>query len=51
MTLKDLKIGESAVIKTVGGSGALRQHFLDMGVIPQAEAIAFSSFYKPGAVR
>ena len=37
MTLKDLKIGESAVIKTVGGSGALRQHFLDMGVIPQAE--------------
>ena len=37
MTLKDLKISESAVIKTVGGSGALRQHFLDMGVIPGAE--------------
>lgn len=37
MTLKDLKIGESAVIKTVGGEGALRQHFLDMGVIPGAE--------------
>ena len=37
MTLKELKIGESAVIKSVGGSGALRQHFLDMGVIPQAE--------------
>ena len=30
MTLKELKIGESAVIKSVGGSGALRQHFLDM---------------------
>ncbi len=37
MTLKELKIGESAVIKTVGGEGALRQHFLDMGVIPGAE--------------
>ena len=32
MTLRDLKIGESAVIRTVGGEGALRQHFLDMGV-------------------
>ena len=37
MTLKDLKIGESAVITKVGGEGALRQHFLDMGVIPGAE--------------
>ena len=37
MTLRDLKIGESAVIRTVGGQGALRQHFLDMGVIPGAE--------------
>ena len=37
MTLKDLKVGQSAVIKSVGGSGALRQHFLDMGVIPLAE--------------
>ena len=36
MTLKDLKAGESCIIKSVGGSGALRQHFLDMGVIPQA---------------
>ena len=34
MTLKDLQIGSSAVIKTVGGEGSLRQHFLDMGVIP-----------------
>lgn len=37
MTLKELKIGQNAVIKAVGGEGALRQHFLDMGVIPGAE--------------
>lgn len=37
MTLKELKIGESARIKSVGGKGALRQHFLDMGVIPGAK--------------
>ena len=37
MTLKELKIGESARIDAVGGEGALRQHFLDMGVIPGAE--------------
>lgn len=37
MTLKDLKVGQSAIIKSVGGEGALRQHFLDMGVIPSAE--------------
>ena len=37
MTLKDLKIGQSAVIDRVGGEGSLRQHFLDMGVIPGAE--------------
>lgn len=37
MTLRDLKAGESAVIETVGGEGSLRQHFLDMGVIPGAE--------------
>lgn len=37
MTLKELEIGKNAVIKTVGGEGALRQHFLDMGVIPGAE--------------
>ena len=34
MTIKDLKIGESAVVTKVGGEGALRQHFLDMGMIP-----------------
>ncbi len=37
MTLRDLEIGKTAVISTVGGEGALRQHFLDMGMIPGAE--------------
>lgn len=37
MTLRDLKIGNTAVIEKVGGEGSLRQHFLDMGVIPGAE--------------
>ena len=34
MTLRELKVGKSAKILTVGGEGSLRQHFLDMGVIP-----------------
>lgn len=38
MTLKELEIGKSAVVTQVGGEGALRQHFLDMGMIPGAEA-------------
>lgn len=37
MTLKELGIGQSAVIYSVGGEGALRQHFLDMGLIPGVE--------------
>ena len=37
MTLKDLSIGSSAVILSVGGEGSLRQHILDMGIIPGAE--------------
>ena len=37
MTLKDLELGASAVITAVGGEGSLRQHFLDMGVIPGVE--------------
>ena len=37
MTLRDLQIGASAVITAVGGEGHLRQHFLDMGVLPGAE--------------
>lgn len=35
MTLEELPIGESAVIKNVGGEGALRCRFLDMGLIPK----------------
>ncbi len=37
MKLNELKVGSSAVIRMVGGEGALRQHFLDMGMIPGAE--------------
>lgn len=37
MTLKDLEVGKSAVILSIGGEGALRQHFLDMGLIPGAK--------------
>ena len=37
MTLRDLEIGNSGIVTTVGGEGSLRQHFLDMGVIPGAE--------------
>ncbi len=37
MKLKEMEIGQSAVITSVGGEGQLRQHFLDMGVIPGAE--------------
>ena len=36
MTLRDLEIGKTAVVISVGGEGALRQHFLDMGLIPGA---------------
>ena len=53
MTLKELKIGESAVITLVGGDGALRQHFLDMGVIPEAEVtlIKFAPMGDPMEIR
>lgn len=37
MTLRDLPIGKTATILSVGGEGALRQHFLDMGLIPKGE--------------
>ena len=33
MTLKELQIGKSAIVDAVGGAGALRQHFLDMGLM------------------
>lgn len=37
MFLRDLKVGNRAIVKAVGGEGALRQHFLDMGIIPGVE--------------
>lgn len=37
MTLKDLEIGKTAIVTVVGGEGSLRQHFLDMGVLPGTE--------------
>ena len=37
MTLRDIKEGKTVSVKTVGGNGALRQHFLDMGIIPVTE--------------
>ena len=37
MNLKELEIGKTAVVTSVGGDGALRQHLLDMGIIPGAE--------------
>ena len=53
MTLKQLKIGEKAVITAVGGEGALRQHFLDMGVIPgvEVEVIKFAPMGDPMELR
>ena len=36
-TLKELNVNETAIIKAVGGQGSLRQHLLDMGIIPGAE--------------
>ena len=37
MRLSELQIGKTATILSVGGSGALRQHFLDMGLIQGTE--------------
>ena len=53
MTLKELKPGESGIIKKVGGTGALRQHFLDMGVIPGTEVtvIKFAPMGDPVELR
>lgn len=41
MTLDKLPVGCSGVIKTVGGEGALRQHLLDMGLIPRTKVTVF----------
>ncbi|MBQ3612163.1 MAG: ferrous iron transport protein B [Firmicutes bacterium] len=36
-TLRELEIGKTATVVSVGGEGALRQHFLDMGLIPETD--------------
>ena len=53
MNLRELKIGESARIDVTGGEGALRQHFLDMGVIPGAvvTAVRFAPMGDPMELR
>ncbi|HAW15107.1 MAG TPA: ferrous iron transport protein B [Clostridiales bacterium] len=53
MTLKELQKGQCGLIKTVGGEGALRQHFLDMGIIPGArvEVVKFAPMGDPMEVK
>lgn len=53
MTLKELPVGKSATVLTVGGEGALRQHFLDMGLIPKADVtmVKFAPMGDPLEVR
>ena len=53
MTLKELPIGKIGRVTEVGGEGALRQHFLDMGVIPGAEVrvIKFAPMGDPMELR
>ena len=53
MTLKELAIGKAATIVTVGGEGALRQHLLDMGLIPGAKVsmVKFAPMGDPVEVR
>ena len=53
MTLKDLPIGKTATVTTVGGEGARRQHFLDMGLIPKADVtmVKFAPMGDPVEVR
>ena len=53
MTMKDLPIGKTATVTTVGGEGALRQHFLDMGLIPKADVtmVKFAPMGDPVEVR
>ena len=52
-TLRDLKIGESAVIESIGGEGATRQHLLDMGMTPgtKVKVIKFAPLGDPVEVR
>ncbi|MCM1182891.1 MAG: ferrous iron transport protein B [Roseburia sp.] len=53
MTLRELTIGKTADIRFVGGEGGLRQHFLDMGLIPGAEVtmVKFAPMGDPLEVR
>ena len=53
MTLKELEIGKSAVICAVGGEGALRQHFLDMGILPgtQTTVVKYAPMGDPLEIR
>ena len=53
MKLSEFEIGQTGIIETVGGEGALRQHFLDMGVIPGAEItlIKFAPMGDPAEYR
>ena len=45
ITLNDLPIGKTATVRTVGGKGALRQHFLDMGLIGYSPNIFKNDFF------
>jgi len=53
VTLRDLRIGQTGRIIAVGGDGALRQHFLDMGMIPEVEVtvVKFAPMGDPIQVR
>ena len=53
MKLNELQIGSTATILSVGGEGALRQHFLDMGLIPKADVtmVKFAPMGDPVEVR
>ena len=53
MTLRELKAGQSCKVESVGGEGALRQHFLDMGIIPGAviTVVKFAPMGDPVEVR
>ncbi|MBQ1434853.1 MAG: ferrous iron transport protein A, partial [Clostridia bacterium] len=53
MTLNEIKVGQTAYIDAVGGEGALRQHLLDMGVIPgvKATVVRFAPMMDPMEIR
>lgn len=53
MNLGELKAGQSCLIKSVGGEGALRQHLLDMGIIPGAKVtiVKFAPMGDPVEIR